>query len=316
MKLIIFDADETLWFGDIFNNTKVELKPETKEVLRQLEKCKIKLAVCSRNYEPKLIEMLDKFKISQYFDWVYGSLDKSKDVMIGEMLELFKISPLDTLFIDDQPINRDLVKSNVGCHVDYFDDLYEVFKYIDTDRLKIMVQQRGRELDENRFKGTLKDFIKLSNFEVDIRPAEDKDTDRIVDLTMRTNHLNATNERFNKNRIIEFINHPGYAVLVASAKDKYGDYGVIGEVILEGSKEGWIILDLCVSCRVMNRGVGELILNHIKTNSLPLLRNFDSHIPIIGKIKETNNNQQMLRLFEKVGFVFYKEEEGIKYYTF
>ncbi len=45
--------------------------------------------------------------------------------------------------------------------------------------------------------------------------------------------------------------------------DKFGNYGKIGLALVEAGPEVWTIKLLLMSCRVMNRGVGTIMLNHI-----------------------------------------------------
>ena len=266
MKLIIFDCDDTLWGGDIFNNNDVKLKPETKEVLRQLAKANIKMAVCSHNRLEDVNKKLKELELDKYFPIVSASITHEKDSMVKDIIKFAEVEPLETLFIDDAGINRDLVRSNVGCHVDFFEDLYMVFKYINTDRLITMVQQRGKDKAEKLFKGTLKDFIKQSNLKVDIRSAEEKDIPRILALTQRTNHLNATQERYTEKDILKFGRSYKYDIYVVFAEDKYCKYGLIGECIIKKDSGDRIILDLCISCRVMNRGMGHRLIKFLKNN--------------------------------------------------
>ena len=302
MKLVILDLDDTIWEGDIFNNNEVKLKPETKEVLRQLDKADITLTVCSHNRLEDVEKKLKELDLDRYFTHIEASLRDEKDVMVKRIIKKFNYDPLETLFIDDAGINRDLVRNNVGCHVDFFEDLYQVFKYINTDRLKTMVQQRGMEKAQKLFKGTLKDFIKQSKLQIQIRTAREEDLPRIVALTQRTNHLNATQERYTKEDIIRFGRSYSYEIYVVFAEDKYCQYGLIGEVIIQKEKDDRIILDLCISCRVMNRGIGSRLITWIKSEVINKGEN------LIGRLRHTDKNDQMKRLFEKSGLKFLRED--------
>lgn len=311
IKLIIFDADDTLWKGNIYNNYDgVKLKDSTKETLRQLDKKDIILAVCSRNELEPLVNKLKELGLYGYFKGnVCASLDIGKDEMVKAIIKQNDVDVLETLFIDDQPINRDLVHTNVGCHVDFMQDLYQIFKYIDTDRLKIMCQQRGREDAEKRYKGSLKDFIRNSGLEVDIRAAREKEIYRIKALTLRTNHLNATQQRFDREKIKEMMDSDYHEVMVTHAKDKYGDYGLIGECITEYrlDKKELTILDLCISCRVMKRGIGNQIMKELQDSLAEGWK-------LIGKIRKTDKNVGMQKLFKKTGMKEYREKGDIIYY--
>lgn len=227
-----------------------------------------------------------------------ASIEHEKDVLVKDIIKFTEVDPLETLFIDDAGINRDLVRSKVGCHVDFFEDLYEVFKYVNTDRLITMNQQRGKEKAEKLFKGTLKDFIKQSKLKVIIRLAEETDIPRILSLTQRTNHLNATQERYTKEDIEKFLKSDKHDIYVAFADDKYCQYGLIGECILEDGITDRTILDLCISCRVMNRSIGTKLITWIKLNAMI------DKVNLIGRLRHTDKNGQMKKLFEKVGLKF------------
>lgn len=316
MKLVIFDLDETLWEGDIFNNNSIKPKDNVEEVLRQLQKADIKLAVCSHNKIENVTHKLMELRWFNYFDIVEASITEEKDIMVKRILKKLDCDPLETLFIDDSGINRALVHTKTGCHIDYFEDLTLVFKYISTNRLKIMYQENKRRVAENLFEGTLKDFIKDSDMKLNIRVAHENDIPRIVALTQRTNHLNATQERFNDKQVTEMVLSDNYMVYVVDAKDNYGDYGTIAEIIIYKDKGEYIILDLCVSCRVMNRGIGSELLRYFTRNrkmlDVGMMKMHDT--TLIGRIKTTDKNKQMEKLFEKSDLKFFKEEKGIKIY--
>ena len=50
-------------------------------------------------------------------------------------------------------------------------------------------------------------------------------------------------------------------------EDKYGTYGKIGLALVETGEEEWWIRLLLMSCRVMNRGVGSVFINHIRNQA-------------------------------------------------
>ena len=52
-------------------------------------------------------------------------------------------------------------------------------------------------------------------------------------------------------------------MLVASLTDKFGSYGKIGLALVEKGAEVWQLHMMLMSCRVMSRGVGMVLLNHI-----------------------------------------------------
>lgn len=58
-----------------------------------------------------------------------------------------------------------------------------------------------------------------------------------------------------------------YKLLIASIVDKYDTYGKIGSALIECDKDVWNIKLLLMSCRVIARGVGTIMLNHIRQSA-------------------------------------------------
>ena len=52
-------------------------------------------------------------------------------------------------------------------------------------------------------------------------------------------------------------------LLVASLTDKFGSYGKIGLALLEKGSPDWRLNMMLMSCRVMSRGVGTVLLGHV-----------------------------------------------------
>jgi len=302
MKLIIWDADNTLWDGEIIYG-EVKLKSETKEVLKQISKLNIPQIICSKNDIDKLKKVLETFEIDKYFKEVHANW-QPKHLTVKSILERLNIDPKETLFIDDDTLNREEIKMLTGCHVDYNKDLYDTIKYVDTSRLVLMEQQRNRETYEKTWRGDYKDFIKGLDMEIKFNLAKNEHITRIATLSNRTNEMNAARNRYSDGDIERFINSENYILPIVFLKDKFGDYGLIGEAIIEKvSNEEWFLKDICVSCRVMGRGIGSDLMLHIinlaKNNNVKILN---------GMIILNKENWRMPELFKKHGFSIVKEE--------
>ena len=307
MKLVVWDADETLWEGKlIYGNVK--LKYETKEILKQINKLGIEQCVCSRNnledVENKLIEFgLKKYIIGIRADWL------PKNIMIKDILEQTDVLPEETLFIDDEKINRAEVSEIVGCHVDYDKDLFNIMKYFDTNRLVLMKQERQRHTAEKDYRGTFKNFIDNSGMVFEIRKGHTGMLTRITNLANRTNELNSTRTRYKEEQIKEMLESPKYLVNIITLKDNYGDYGIIGEIIIRKESNRWFIQDLCISCRVMGRGMGSKLMSNIIN-----LAKRSKVSKIEGIINISKENFRMPKLYEKLGFTkTFEDKEKIWY---
>lgn len=312
IKLVIWDADETLWEGKLIYGN-VYLKNETAEVLKQLNKLGIIQVICSKNDKEPLELELKKFNIDKYFNSIYASWEP-KNFVIKDILQKYNIEPEETLFIDDETINREEIKQLVGCHVDFDSDLFNIMKYFDTDRLLLMKQERRRQTAQNEFRGTFEEFLENSGMVFEIKKGHTGMLTRITNLANRTNELNAARNRYSEEEIKRILESPEYIVYVVFLKDKYGDYGLIAETIIEKSKDTWSIKDLCVSCRVMGRGVGTKLLKYILEQS-----NSNNIKRVEGYVKLDDDNFRMHKLYDSAGFKVYIPEgakDGYRYFEF
>ena len=311
MKMIVWDCDETLWHGTIYHDEDVKLKPETKEVLKQIDKLDVIQYVCSTNDLSKVKKKINDFGLSKYFKGVEASLTHEKDVLVKRILKKEKIAPEETLFIDDTGIKREIVRLNTWCNVDYDEDLYNIMKYFDTNRLVLMNQQRNRVGAERRWVGSKKDFMKHVQNEITIKEAEESELPRITNLANRTNELNAIRSRYTDEQMLDLFKSEDYKIWVAYLKDKFGDYGLIGEIIVNISNpQEWFIRDWCVSCRTMGRGVGTELLRSVKE-----IAGVSDVKRVVGCVIPNDDNYRMGPMYIKAGFrKLENKEESEKYY--
>ena len=80
---------------------------------------------------------------------------------------------------------------------------------------------------------------------------------------MRTNQLNTTGYTYSYEELDAFRRSPDHRLLVAGLDDRYGTYGTIGLALVACEPEVWTVRLLLMSCRVMSRGVGTIMINHI-----------------------------------------------------
>ena len=93
-----------------------------------------------------------------------------------------------------------------------------------------------------------------------VRKVEEEDWERVVQLFNRTNELNTTGNRYELDKLKEQYDNKEIEVFVSELTDKFGDYGLIAECIIDTRTKDWEIKDLTVSCRTMGRGIGSALL--------------------------------------------------------
>ncbi len=309
VRLVVWDADNTLWDGTVFYKDKenVTIKPGTKEALKELDKRGIKSTICSKNYYEDVASILKKFEIDKYFYNSQVGWGLKSDA-IKKLASLFNVSFDEMLFIDDDPFQIAEVKSQIpGINAMSLQDPIDILDLEgilplnateeDKKRTQLLKEQRNREQAEKNYKGDYKEFLTECGMVMIIRSIEDSDWERVCQLLNRTNELNATSNRYTLEQLKESYEKNKDIVLVVELKDKFGDYGLIAETILENKDYGWFIRDLTVSCRTMGRGIGSAlvvaILNYARENNIKR---------VIGMLMETESNWRIKPLYENRGF--------------
>ena len=79
-----------------------------------------------------------------------------------------------------------------------------------------------------------------------VRKVEQKDWERVVQLFNRTNELNTTGNRYELEKLEKAYYNGEVEVYVSELTDKFGDYGLIAECILDTRTKDWEIMDLTV----------------------------------------------------------------------
>jgi FkbH-like protein len=167
----------------------------------------------------------------------------------------------------------------------------------DAQRRRIMYQSdRQRREAEKSFSGPNEAFLATLKMVFTIHPAQEEDLQRAEELTVRTHQLNTTGYTYSYDELNAFRLSDTHQLLIASLDDKYGPYGKIGLALVEQNKDAWTIKLLLMSCRVMSRGVGTLMLTHImkmaKQASVSLRADFVS----------TERNRMMYITYKFMGF--------------
>lgn len=324
IKLVIWDADNTLWNGSVYYKDKeaVNIKPGTGAALKELEKNGIQSTLCSKNYYKDVEVMLKKFEIEKYFKESQIGWGLKSDA-IKKMADIFSLQFEEMLFVDDDPFQRAEVSSQIPrLNVIELTDPIDILNVegimpenstdVDKKRVQILKESRNREEAEKKYGGDYKKFLEQCDIKMTVRQIEEQDWQRVVQLLNRTNELNATGNRYELNELKQSYETNKDIILIAELQDKFGDYGLIAETIIDSTEpDVWFIRDLTVSCRTMGRGVGSalvlVVLNLAKKAGIKKVK---------GYVKLNESNWRMQPLFEKRGFTKVSDEGDVKKYEF
>jgi FkbH-like protein len=272
-KCIIWDLDNTIWDGVLLEDKNVTLKEDISEIIKELDKRGILQSIASKNNHEDAIGKLKEFGLDEYF--LYPEINwNAKSQSVKNIKENINIGFDTLIFIDDQPFERDEVNSELET-VECIDALeYKTLlenprlnpKFITSDsekRRKMYMDDIKRKVEEEEYQGPEESFLKTLNMVFKIKPAGSEDLKRALELTERTHQLNSTGVTFSYEELDNFRTSDTHRLYVCELTDKYGSYGKIGLALVELKENENHLKLLLMSCRVMSRGVGSLLLYHI-----------------------------------------------------
>ncbi len=274
IKCLVWDLDNTLWQGTILEDKEVTLIPAAAELIRTLDERGILQSVASKNDYDLAMAKLTELGLADYF--LYPQINwNPKSQSIEQIAKLINIG-IDTLaFIDDQAFEREEVAfshpkvltldaTQVGEVAD-LEIMNPRFITEDSRRRREMYQSDLRRKEvEDGFTGPQDAFLETLNMVLTISRAKTEDLKRAEELTQRTNQLNTTAYTYDYDELAFFSQSPDHLLLVAGLDDKYGTYGKIGLALVEKRPTVWSIKLLLMSCRVMSRGVGTVMINYLR----------------------------------------------------
>jgi len=285
-KCIVVDLDNTLWGGVIgeAGPAGISLGPDYpgnafvnfQRALLEFYERGIILAINSKNNPEDVDEAFEKnpymvLKKDHFAALRINWNEKSEN--LREIAEELNIGLDSMVFIDDDPLHREIVKARFPeIAVPDFSIPPEEFvrtlyglRYFDQLSLTEEDRQKGKMYaDERKRKevmsmpGDLSEHIAKLGITMHISKNDKALFPRISQLTLKTNQFNLTTRRY-ADHDIERFNAEGAAIYSGLVKDKFGDYGTVIVAIVKGG-----MLDtLLMSCRVMARGVECAFLDFI-----------------------------------------------------
>jgi len=290
-KCIILDLDNTLWGGIIGDDGIENIQIGSLGIgkaysnlqlwLRELKYRGIILTVCSKNTESLAKEPFEKhpdmiLHLDDIALFVANWDNKVENIKyIQSVLNLGFDS---MVFIDDSRFERGMIKQAIpeltvpdlpedaAEYVPFLRslNLFETASYSeqDAERTKLYQEEANRTILYKSFSSE-QDF--LSNLEMvsEVHDFNKFNAPRIAQLTQRSNQFNLRTIRYTEADILKLASSNEHKCFAFTLKDKYGEYGLIGILILEKQNESLFIDSFIMSCRVLKRSMENFILNQI-----------------------------------------------------
>ena len=327
-KCIVLDLDNTLWGGiigeDGFDGIKLGDDPigrayvEFQNNLLALNQRGVLLAINSKNNFDEAIQVIKEHPNMILKEDNFACVRINWNDKVANMKEIsdeLNIGLDSMVFVDDDPINIEYVRSNLpevasiqmpadNCHnnasnLKSMTAIFDMLKLTDEDKARntMYLEQRKRAEFKTQV-GNLENFLKQMNISVNIKNADDFTIPRISQLTLKTNQFNLTTRRYQEEDIRKFSQDSKKIVECAQIKDKFGDNGITAAYIVnKDNEQQWTIDTFLLSCRVIGRGVEDGILSHIIEKARK-----DGISQVRGEYIKTEKNQPAENLFVDFGF--------------
>ena len=273
VKCVVWDLDNTLWDGILLESDHVRLKSEIPDILKTLGARGIVHSIASKNDGEMAMRKLEEFGIADYF--LYPQINwNAKSASIHQIQQCLNIGMETILFLDDEAYEREEVNSvhqDVTCW-----DASEIAVLLDHPRLNppyvtedakrrrlMYLEEIQRKTEKQEFKGPTAEFLASLDMKLIISEAQEDDLPRAEELTVRTHQLNATGRTYRYAVLKRFCSSDTHKLFVCELKDRFGSYGKIGLALVQITEEVWHLKLLLVSCRVISRGIGTILLSFI-----------------------------------------------------
>lgn len=324
-RCIVLDLDNTLWGGVIGDDglegitlgggMAGEAFQDFQTALKDLTRRGILLAVCSKN-DPEVAlspfrehpEMI--LKEEDIAAFVANWQPKSENIRaISETLSL----GLDSfVFLDDNPYERAEVRRALP-QVDVpplpedptgYRRALEAYPFLEpaaftsADRERAgQYRARARAIALQATAGSLEEYQASLAMEAEFGAVEGVVKPRVVQLLNKTNQFNVTTIRRNQAELEAFLARPGAHGVWVRLRDKFADHGLIAVALAEVREGAFEIDTLLMSCRVLGRGVEEVLVAE-----LARIAEKEGCAELVGRYRSTERNGMVAELFPRLGF--------------
>lgn len=283
VKAIAADCDNTLWKGICGEDGPggVTLDAGRKELHRFLLEQRdagILLCIASKNNETDVWETFaaqPEFPLARRHFATWRINWQSKAANIVEMAAELGVGVDAFLLLDDNPKECAEVEGGapgalavaipedtgeLGCFLRHLWILdHPVITEEDRRRATAIAQSLDFNREAKRAE-SLEEFIGSLNLRVDFQPLAFERLGRVAQLTQRTNQFNNSGQRRSEGEIQALLAGGKWACYTAEVSDRFGEYGLVGALLVEKRSEEYRIDTFLLSCRALGRGVEHRML--------------------------------------------------------
>ncbi|MDF1876053.1 HAD family hydrolase [Sulfurimonas sp. SAG-AH-194-I05] len=337
-KCLVLDLDNTCWGGIIGDDGLYGIKIGTETAIaeaytsfqkyaQELKTRGITLAVCSKNDFKNAKEGFTHpdtiLKFEDFTSFKANWDPKHKNII--EIAQEINIGRDSLVFIDDNPVERDIVSSHVpsisvpdvGNDVIHFIDYIDKNGYFepislsndDINRNQYYEDNKKRENEQATFQ-SYDEFLVSLHMTAEIQSFSSVYLDRITQLINKTNQFNLTTKRYTAGEIDNIVSSDKYIKIYGKLTDKYGDNGLIAISIGRVENKTCHIDLWLMSCRVLKRDMEFAMLDTLVSKCKE-----KGISEIIGYYYKSAKNSMVSDLYEKFGFSLVEQNDEDSVWT-
>ena len=324
-KALLLDLDNTLWNGVIGDDGVEGIKlgiespdgiayTDLQRYAKELSGIGVLLGVVSKNQEDIAREGFShpSSELSPEDFSVFYANWKEKSENLKEASELLNVGSDFFVFLDDNPVERELVE-NAGLGVEVADytlpellpqqlsmsGYFEVVALSEDDRKRTEMYRENavREAAKSNYSdyGIYLQSLGMKGYFSDFSGGRQS---RITQLANKTNQFNLTTRRYTQGEIAEVQQDDKYIKIAVRLTDKFGDNGIVTELIAGCDNERAEIEMFLMSCRVFKRDLELAVFDELVKQAKKFGIKY-----IDGLYIKTEKNEIVKNLYPSLGFV-------------
>lgn len=334
-KCLVLDLDNTLWGGVVGDDGPEGIRigegdavgeafKAFQRYLLSLKQRGVMLAVCSKNDEAQALRPFTERSdmVLRRDDFVaFRANWNGKPENIAAIAAELNIGLGSIVFVDDNPFEREHVRQSLPevnvlelseDPADFallLDDagLFEATAISAEDRQR--TQQYRANAERVRVLESAADYtayLRTLDQKAVIGPFDALHLDRITQLINKSNQFNLTTLRMTRSQVEELMHDGDALTACVRLTDRFGDNGLISVLAAHAAGSGYVIDLWLMSCRVLRRGVEQLLCNYLVRAAAH--RGADH---LIGLYRPTPRNGLVERHYESLGFdCIAREDDG------
>jgi FkbH-like protein len=327
-KAIVLDCDYTLWNGACGEQgpAGVAIEPGheflQKFMLAQRDAGML-LCICSRN-NPEDVRAIfenDPRMILKQEHLLAGRICWApKSESIRALSDELGLALSSFIFLDDSPVEcaevraacPDVLTLQVPRNPEDLPSFlknvwaFDALSVTEEDRERSTLYRREmRRADEQAHSESLEQFLSTLELEVSVLAAPPERLARVAQLTRRTNQFNLNGARYSEPELETIAGLSHAMCLAVDAKDRFGDYGLVGAAVCQASGDQLRIDGLWLSCRALGRGVESKFLAEI--GAIASARRLNC---VTAAYQDTGRNAPIRMFLEQLGSIADRSETG------